>query len=244
MKPLFTDTWLSISVEDVNDCPIDILFIPHRRFRFDGKKLFLEENLPANNLTLGYVRLSDRDSVPTAMSLALEIVDRSTDQNFQLVPSNQPNTFVFSVQRGKFDRETEEEIRLRFIAFDTLLISQYDLTLHLVDVNDNPSEFPSPSIRFAVEEVPNYQMTNATNDDDQQIFLGFLNATDRDEGENARSIYRLDEHPLVKIDASTGRLHLTQPLDREEISQIVLRAQSINVAEPKWKTDVEIVIDV
>lgn len=243
MKPLFTDTWLSISIEDVNDCPIDILFLPHRRFRFEEKKLFLEENLSIHNLTLGYVRLSDRDSIPTAMSLKFELIDSSIREDFQLIPSNQPNTFIFSVQNGNFDREIQNEIRIRFVAFDTLLTSTYELILHLIDLNDNPSEFLSKSIRFSIEEIPNYQMTNETNDD-QQIFIGILNSTDRDEGENARSIYQLEENRLVKIDSKSGRIYLTQPVDREEISQIVLRAKSINIAEPKWETDVEIIIDV
>jgi hypothetical protein len=77
-----------------------------------------------------------------------------------------------------------------------------------------------------------------------QLTIGYLNPIDRDEGENALNRYELESNSLVRIDSNTGRLFLIQPLDREEIPKIQLKAKAINIAEPKWETEVEIQINV
>jgi len=110
-------------------------------------------------------------------------------------------------------------------------------------LNDNPSEFLSNPIIFYVEELANYQMTKYPIED-YQLTIGFLNAIDHDEGENALNKYQLEDNSLVKIDSNTGRLYLIQPLDREQIQKIQLKAKAINIAEPKWVTDVQIIIQV
>ena len=235
-QSLYTDTWLSISIKDVNDCPADILFTPNRRFRFENNTLFIYENTEINNLTLGYIRLSDRDSIPTKLSVSLSVLDDNLQQEYQL------NSHVLLVKQGIFDREAQSEIHLRFIASDTLLTSIYDLNIHLIDLNDNPSEFPSNPMRYSIEELGNYQMMEHPPINDQ-LTIGYLNATDRDEGENALTRYELESNAFVRIDPQTGRLFLIQPLDRERISKIELKAKAINLAEPKWESEVQIIID-
>jgi hypothetical protein len=145
------------------------------------------------------------------------------------------------VKQGIFDREIQEEINLRFIATDSLLTSIYDLKIHLIDLNDNPSEFLSNPMIFYVEELANYHMVEYP-PEDFQLTIGYLNATDRDQGENALSTYELEGNSLVRIDSNTGRLYLNQPLDREKIQKIELKAKAINIAQPKWVTDVQIQI--
>jgi len=144
-------------------------------------------------------------------------------------------------KQGIFDREIQEEINLRFIATDSLLTSIYDLKIHLIDLNDNPSEFSSNPMKFYVEELANYHMVEYP-PVDIQLTIGYLNATDRDQGENALSTYELEGNSLVRIDSNTGRLYLNQPLDREKIQKIELKAKAINIAQPKWVTDVQIQI--
>jgi hypothetical protein len=80
--------------------------------------------------------------------------------------------------------------------------------------------------------------------ENSQLTIGYLNAIDPDEGENALNKYELEINSLVKIDSNTGRLYLIQPLDREQINKIQLKAKAINIAEPKWMTNVEIQIQV
>ena len=220
---------------------MEILFIPHRRFQYDNQTLAIEENLPVDNLTLGYIRLSDQDSLARNLSLTLS-VDQTT-QEYELFMSNQVDSYVLRVRRGTFDRETQSEVNLHFIASDGLLISTFDLKIHLLDLNDNPSEFPSNPLRFVLDELANYQMTDHPIED-YQYTIGYLNATDRDEGVNAVSRYELEANPLVKVDADTGRLYLTQPIDRERLSRIHLKGKAVNVAEPKWSSEVQIEIDV
>ena len=236
-QSLYTDTWLSISIKDVNDCPVDILFTPNRRFRYENSILFIYENTEINNLTLGYIRLSDRDSIPAKLSVSLSILDPNPQQDYQL------NSNVLIVTQGIFDREIQSEMNLQLIASDTQLTSNFHLKIHLIDLNDNPSEFPSNPMRYSIEELANYQMIEHPIINDQ-LTIGYLNTTDRDEGENTVNRYELETNAFVRVDTNTGRLFLIQPLDRERISKIELKAKAINIAEPKWETEVQIIIDV
>jgi hypothetical protein len=240
-QSLFTDTWLSISIKDVNDCPVEILFIPNRRFQYNNQTLFIYENTEINNLTLGYIRLFDRDSIPTKLSISLILLDKNSKQEYDLILSNQINSYILIAKQGIFDREIQSEIHLRFIATDSLLTTIYDFKIHLIDLNDNPSEFLTNPVVFYVEELANYHMVEQLIED-YQLTIGYLNAIDRDEGENAVNKYEVELNSLVKIDSNTGRLYLIQPLDREQINKIQLKAKAINTAEPKWVTDVQIQI--
>jgi hypothetical protein len=96
-------------------------------------------------------------------------------------------------------------------------------------------------MKFYVEELANYHMVEYP-PVDFQLTIGYLNATDRDQGENALSTYELEGNSLVRIDSNTGRLYLNQPLDREKFQKIELKAKAINIAQPKWVTDVQIQI--
>jgi len=171
------------------------------------------------------------------------ILDRNPKQEYELILSNQINSYTLIVKKGIFDREIQAEINLRFILSDTLLTSIYDLKIHLIDLNDNPSEFSSNPLKFSIEELANYHMIEYPIET-YQLTIGYLNATDRDEGENTLNKYELESNSFVRIDSNTGRLFLIQPLDREQITKIVLKAKAINIAEPKWETEVQIEIQV
>ena len=242
-QSLFTDTWLSISVKNINDCPVEILFLPNRRFQYENRTLSIHEDTEIRNLTLGYLRLFDRDSMGTKLSISLIFLDKISRQNYQLILSNQVNTYILVAKDGIFDRELQTDVHLRFIATDSSLTSIFDLTIHLIDLNDNPPEFLSNPLKFSVEELANYQMKK-TPTEKYDFTIGYLNAVDRDDGDNSLSTYELEENSIVKVDASTGRLYLTQPLDREQIERIELKGKATNVAQPKWNTDVSIDIHV
>ncbi|CAF4911163.1 unnamed protein product, partial [Rotaria sp. Silwood1] len=116
VQSLFTDTWLSISIKDINDCPVEILFLPNRRFQYNNQILFINENTEINNLTLGYIRLFDRDSIQTKLSISLIILDKESKQEYEIILSNQLNSYILIVKQGIYDREIQTEINLRFIA--------------------------------------------------------------------------------------------------------------------------------
>ncbi|CAF1668219.1 unnamed protein product, partial [Adineta ricciae] len=242
-QSLYTDTWLSISIADVNDCPVEITFIPNRRFQYENQTIFIYENTEIKNLTIGYIRLFDQDSIPTKLSVSLMTLDSKLQQEYELIPSSQINSYILIAKKGIYDREIQREVHLRFVATDTLLTSISDLKIRLLDLNDNPSEFPSNPMKFSIEELANYHMVEHPTEN-SQIVLGYLNATDPDEGENAMNRYELEPNSYVKIDSNTGRLTLIQPLDREQISRIQLKAKAINIAEPKWETEVQVEIEV
>ncbi|CAF2235257.1 unnamed protein product [Rotaria magnacalcarata] len=242
-QSLYTDTWLSIKIKDINDCPVEIFFLSNRQFQYDNQILSIHENTEINNLTLGYIRLYDRDSEQTKISLSLVMLDKNVKQDYEVILSNQINSYKLNVKQGIFDRELQTEINLRFIATDTLLTSIYDLKIHLIDLNDNPSEFSSNLLKFSVEELANYHMVDNLIEN-YQLTIGYLNAFDRDEGENALNKYEIELNSLVEIDPDTGRLFLIQPIDREQISIIELKAKAINIVEPKWETEVQIQIHI
>ena len=242
-QSLFTDSWLSISIKDVNDCPVQITFFPNQRFRYHNQTLFIYENTEIDNLTLGSFRLFDPDSIVSKLSISLLPIELESRQDYELISSNQANTYLLIVKHGIYDREIQSNIHLHLIASDTLLTSTFNLKIHLIDLNDNPSEFSSNPVKFYVEELANYRMVENPIEN-YQLTIGYLNATDRDEGENALSRYEIESNVLVKIDSDTGRLYLTQPLDREQMTTINLKGKAINLVEPKWITEIEIEIDV
>lgn len=242
-QSLFTDSWLSISIKDVNDCPVQVNFFPNQRFRYENQTLFIHENTEINNLTLGSFRLFDPDSIQTKLSLSIVPMELNSKQEYQLIHSNQPNLFLLIVRDGIFDREQQSEINIRFVASDGLLTSIFNLKIQLIDLNDNPGRFPSNPLRFSVEELANYKMISNP-DEHFEMTIGFLNASDLDEGENSQSRYELEENSWIRVDPITGRLVLIQPLDREQIDKIVLKAKSVNLVEPKWVTEVQLEIDV
>ena len=242
-QSLHTETWLSVSIQDVNDCPVEIVFVSNRKYLSDNRTLFIDENTEINNLTLGYIRLFDRDSEETKLSISLMVLEQDPGQSYELIASHQINSYILIVKQGIFDREVQCEINLRLIATDTLLASIYDIKIHLIDLNDNPSEFSSNPIEFFIEELANYRIVEHPNDN-YHFTIGYLNATDRDVDENALNIYELEFNSLVNINSDTGRLFLTQPLDREQVSKIELKAKAINIAEPRWETAVQIQIHV
>lgn len=238
---MYTDTWLSISIKDINDCPVDIHFLPNRRFEYSNQTLSIYENTEIKNLTLGYIRLFDRDSIQTKLSISLKILDKNPQQEYELISSNQINSYILIVKQGIFDREIQSNINLQLIANDTLLISIYNLKIHLIDLNDNPSVFLLNPMKFSIEELANYHMIEHPIEN-HQLTIGYLNTTDPDEGENTLNTYELESNSFVRIDSNTGRLFLIQPIDREEIQKIILKAKAINIAEPKWETEVQVEI--
>ena len=242
-QSLFTDSWLSISLKDVNDCPVEIRFTPNERFQYENESLLIYENIEIKNLTLGTIRLFDRDSIPTKLSISFLNDNSNRKQFYEILSTNSPNVFLLNVRNGIFDREIENEIQLNFVASDSFLTSNFTLKIHLIDLNDNPNEFLSNPIVFNVEETANYRMIVNPNENDG-LTIGFLTSIDRDEGENAATHYDLDSNDYVRIDSQTGRLFLRQPLDREEISIIFLKGKATNIAEPKWTTEVQIEIHV
>ena len=54
-QSLATDTWLSISIKDVNDCPVEIFFVSNRQFPYNNQTIYIHENTPIDNLILGYI---------------------------------------------------------------------------------------------------------------------------------------------------------------------------------------------
>jgi hypothetical protein len=149
-------TQVQIDVLDVNDCPPDIDFIlPDTNF---GKNIFYIEEEKEINTRLFHLSVSDKDSINTKIILKLLTY---TDL-FQL--NEQYHDLYNLVIIGRLDREQQEEYKLIFQATDLgaepSLITQKDLIIHLIDINDSPpmlDPFPIP-ININENNPPNIRL--------------------------------------------------------------------------------------
>ncbi|CAF1253459.1 unnamed protein product, partial [Didymodactylos carnosus] len=127
------------------------------------------------------------------------------------------------------------------------LSSIHELNIILIDVNDNPPIFASNPIVFSIEELGYYVMKNTIDikeNDDRNLTIGYLYATDADIDENAVSTYHIETNSYVKVDSNTGLLSLFQPMDREQVSLVNISGYARNVAKPYWTTNVTILIKI
>ena len=136
---------------------------------------------------------------------------------------------------GQLDREGKAELLLVITATDqgtpTALASSpsQNVTVVLQDINDNT---PQLSVRLLGSTVLEDTPTNST--------LGHVLATDADIDENAQVTFALEpaSAPGVGIDPSSGRLFVSQALDRETLAQLVVLVTGTDHGQPARQSDV------
>lgn len=155
--------------------------------------------------------------------------DRDLDYNGKLVYgiSSGDRDSVFGIDQetgdiniiGYLDRERESEYHLNISVYDLgkpQKSASRTIPITVLDVNDNAPKFEKPLASFKISE-------NAING--TQVFRA--NATDADQGENARVTYSLvTETRDFKVDSLTGILSVFGKLDRErqEVYELRIRA--------------------
>ena len=173
----------------------------------------VNESLPLGSV-LVRVRARDRDLGYNG-KLVYGIASGDTDSIFKIDLDSGELRLV-----GYLDRERETEYLLNISAYD---LGSPQKAVHRVlpvtvlDVNDNPPRFEKALASFRVTE----DALNGTT-----IFR--LNATDGDAGENGRVVYAMEtETPDLAVDAVTGVLAVTAPLDRErqEVYEVLIVAR-------------------
>uniref|UniRef100_A0A3Q1FD86 Protocadherin-15 n=1 Tax=Acanthochromis polyacanthus TaxID=80966 RepID=A0A3Q1FD86_9TELE len=126
------------------------------------------------------------------------------------------------------DRETTDQYRLIVTASDGNPGGTSTTTVNIVvtDVNDNDPEFDlSILTNFTVQE------------EEANLFVGQVRATDLDAGLNGQVHYRIVNHPDLFIIGANGSIYTRVPLDRELRSQYELVVEaSDGDADPRRTT--------
>ncbi|XP_026731522.1 cadherin-99C [Trichoplusia ni] len=150
----------------------------------------------AINSTVTTVTAKDPENEPVTYSIA-----SGNDLRQFAIGSN---TGIITVIRS-LDREVLTRYQLMVRAEDPgRLSSTATVNIKVTDINDNNPKFDEDSYLFHVKE-------GAANE-----FVGYVHATDIDEGVNAMISYSIPPHLPFTIDNSTGQINTKTELDYEQ----------------------------
>ncbi|KAJ8335644.1 hypothetical protein SKAU_G00389860 [Synaphobranchus kaupii] len=160
----------------------------------------MEPVLVAENLPAGYIvgRVAANDVDLSSVVTYGFVEQGSGDGRFDI----DPFTGVIALTQS-LDREERSHYTLRVRASDSLHRTEADVTVKVLDVNDNPPVFSEEAYQVVLPELSSVD-----------TFVLALSATDRDSGLNGRVSYRLLTSPLkgFYIHADNGSLFTNKPL--------------------------------
>ena len=107
-----------------------------------------------------------------------------------------------------YDDHPEKTLTLSVAVTDDIFTTLVNVTLQIIDVNDNPPCFSQRQYNFSIRE-----------NEKSGSVVGSVHATDADSGSNSVVEYSIPPSPatmLFSINATTGQLTTKQVLDREE----------------------------
>lgn len=201
----FTSTaQVSVILLDVNDCPPT----------FTSQKMtYIQENTPVDTVVFA-VHASDSDSGPNSY---VEYSLRGPFSNKFSVGTIDGDVRLV----GELDREELSNYTLTVVATDKgdpPLSSTMDVTMVVLDVNDNTPSFSQNIYDIEIEE------NTLTGTDVIQVF-----ATDADEGTNGQIRFSIpggNANSDFRIDSVTGVISVAKQLDREARSAYSLAVQA------------------
>ena len=162
--------------------------------------------------------------------------------DFETIRTGSDVSATLRVKRA-LDRETDDTFAFTLYAVDSAQpvahSSRARVVINVGDINDNAPTFATTQYDVTVDENQRYSSAIVT-----------VEATDLDEGVNARVVYELAEvtPPEVagffRINASSGELFLDEPLDFESIQtiQVLINARNTDVNSPSSQTRVNITV--
>ncbi|XP_026070226.1 protocadherin-9 isoform X3 [Carassius auratus] len=168
--------------------------------------------------TNGTVMLSEKDPINTKIAL-ITVSDKDTDVNGKVIcfiekdvpfhlKAVYDNQYLLETS-ALLDYEGTKEYIFKIVASDSGKPSLNQTALvrvRLEDENDNPPVFTQPVIELAVME-----------NNQRDMFLTTISATDEDSGRNAEIVYQLGPNAsFFDLDRKTGVLTASRVFDREE----------------------------
>lgn len=196
--PADTQVTVSVLPKANQELTLKIGFIAEHQ----NQTLVLPENQPPTVLA---VLELEGDGSFKGSSLAIE-----SEFPFTLSPQN--GKYLLSTSKP-LDYETKSEHRISVIVHrrsaegDVIVPSSRVIRVMVADVNDNAPHFLHSHYQLEVEE-----------NNQQEMSLLRVSASDADSGDNGKVTYRLDKHTsaLFNIDPVTGELSVSVSLDREQ----------------------------
>ncbi|CAF0782451.1 unnamed protein product [Adineta steineri] len=213
---------IQIIIEDINDhSPV---------FKQSLIKLPIAENVP-----IGYeIPLEPAvDNDYGLLSIQKYELHPLINNPFRLIKTDKPILKLVEA----LDRETKSNYLLQLIAYDggsPSLSGQQKIEIIVTDVNDNPPVFDR-SI---------YQQSIPENEKIDTIILQ-IHATDRDDGENARISYSIDDpSSTFRINENSGEIYLMKSLDFEKIRSYSISITARDHGTPQLNNYAQLIIDV
>ncbi|XP_035029147.2 protocadherin-15 isoform X4 [Hippoglossus stenolepis] len=177
-----------------------------------------------------------------AILLNLQATDRENDPiTYRIVSGDSQKVFNLSETIGlllldqPLDRETTDKYRLIVTASDGNPGGTSTTTVNIVvtDVNDNDPKFNiTTPTNFTVQE------------EQADLFIGEVTATDPDAGPNGQVRYRIVNHPDLFTISENGSIYTRVPLDRELRSQYSLVVEASDGAVDPRRTSLTLSIQV
>uniref|UniRef100_A0A8C6PLZ9 Protocadherin-15 n=1 Tax=Nothobranchius furzeri TaxID=105023 RepID=A0A8C6PLZ9_NOTFU len=177
-----------------------------------------------------------------AILLNLQATDRENDPiTYHILSGDSQQVFNLSATIGllllrkPLDRETTDQYRLIVTASDGHIGGTSTTTVSIVvtDVNDNDPVFNvTMTTNFTVRE------------EQANLFVGQVMATDADAGLNGQVHYRIVNHPDLFIITINGSIYTKVPLDRETRSQYKLVVEASDGAVDPRRTTLTVSVRV
>uniref|UniRef100_A0A3Q2D6Y7 Protocadherin-15 n=1 Tax=Cyprinodon variegatus TaxID=28743 RepID=A0A3Q2D6Y7_CYPVA len=160
-----------------------------------------------------------------AILLNLQATDRENDPiTYRIVSGDSLKVFNLS--------ETDNLFDLCFVFF-LLQTSTATVNIVVTDVNDNDPKFEVIlSSNFTVKE------------EQANLFVGQVRATDPDAGANGQVFYRIVNHPDLFLISANGSIYTRQPLDRELRNEYNLVIEASDGAVDPRRTTLTLLVQV
>ncbi|KAL4230607.1 Protocadherin Fat 4 [Mactra antiquata] len=186
---------LRLTVQDVNDHTPKF---PHSEY-----EISLLESSSVNTRFFEVVAVDD--DLGDNGRLTFNITRGNEDRRFGLFPDG----FLYIAQ--ELDRETKDLYKLSIVAHDNgtpQRSSECNITVHVIDSNDNKPIFLNASYDFGIlENKP------------VGTFVGFVKASDKDIGRNSEVSYSFNSPQTdFNIDVQSGEITAARSFDREQLA--------------------------
>ncbi|KAM4586859.1 protocadherin alpha-3-like isoform 1-T1 [Fundulus diaphanus] len=215
-----------IKIGDINDNPPEIEVA-------SLSNAVSEDSRPGTTVAL--ISITDLDSGINGKIISY-VAD---DTPFKLSPSIQDNMFAV-VTKSQLDREEKSVYDLTIIAMDAgepALTSQRTISLRLSDTNDNSPQFLQSPYMFYIQE---------NNPPGASVFS--VQASDRDEGENAVIGYSLLRNPgyeptvtsFLNVNSETGDIVALKSFDFETLKTFQFQVVASDSGTPSLSSNVTV----
>ncbi|KAG7266403.1 hypothetical protein CRUP_010718 [Coryphaenoides rupestris] len=218
-----TDAKVVVTVADVNDNP--------PRFTAEIYKGTVSEDDPPPSGVIAILSTTDADSEEINRQVNYFIT--GGDPHGQFAIEHIQNEWKVSV-RKPLDREEKDNYLLNITATDGIFAAKAVVEVKVLDANDNS---PVCEKSLYSERVPE--------DAPAGRLLLQVSATDADIRSNAKISYELQGAgaELFTIDADTGELKTSQPLDREEQDEHRFRVRALDGGGRYCEAEVHIAVE-